>query len=177
MRGRIRRIGHDVGGSDFLEENWGSAGLKLCETVNRAQAVEERQRRLYADRNRRGMECSRGDRAGRRAHPGADPGGVHARIVVRGVLDLMRKGAAGGRSQHEEDGHRQRAGNRPKQRSEHWYALRTRNHLIYSGVTLSIPPLWALVRLASKRAVPLFVPERKQPGTFSVTKFGVFSAG
>src|SRR5436309_5656634 len=153
MRGRSRRIGHYVGGSD-LEENWGSAGLKLCETIKRAQAVEERQRRLYADRNRRGVECGRSDRAGRRAHPRADARGVHPCIVVRGVLDLVRKGAAGGRPQHEEDGHGQRTGNRPKQRSEHWYALRTRNHLIYSEVTLSIPPLWALVRLASKRAVP-----------------------
>src|SRR5436309_7197778 len=158
MRGRSRRIGHYVGGSD-LEENWGSAGLKLCETIKRAQAVEERQRRLYADRNRRGVECGRSDRAGRRAHPRADARGVHPCIVVRGVLDLVRKGAAGGRPQHEEDGHGQRTGNRPKQRSEHWYALRTRNHLIYSEVTLSIPPLWALVRLASKRASPCLCPK------------------
>src|SRR5712691_4270921 len=98
----FRRIGHYAGGSD-LEENGRSAGLKLSETVNRAQAVEERQRRLYADRNRRGMECSRGDRAGRRAHPRADPSGVHARIVMRSMLDLMRKGATSGRPQHEED--------------------------------------------------------------------------
>src|SRR3989442_204339 len=153
MRGRIRKIGHYAGGSD-LEENWRSAGLKLCETIKRAQAVEEQQRRLYTDRNRRGVECSRGDRAGRRAHPRADACGVHPCIVVRGVLDLVREGAAGGRPQHEEDGHGQRAGNRPEQRSDHWYALRTRNHLIYSGATLSIPPLWGLIRLASKRDCP-----------------------
>ncbi len=66
MRGRIRKIGHYAGGSD-LEENWRSAGLKLCKTVNRAQAVEKQQRRLYTDRDRRCVESSRGDRAGRRA--------------------------------------------------------------------------------------------------------------
>src|SRR2546428_4111672 len=156
MRGRIRKVGHYAGGSD-LEENWRSAGLKLCETIKRAQAVEEQQRRLYADRNRRGVECSRGDRASRRAHPRTDARGVHAGVVVGRMLDLMRKGASGGRPQHEEDGHRQRAGNRPEQGSDHWYALRTRNHLIYSVVTLSIPPLWGLVRLASKRACSLFI--------------------
>ena len=118
----FRRIGHYAGGSD-LEENWGSAGLKLCETVNRAQAVEERQRRLYTNRDRRGMERGRRDRAGRRTHPGADTRGVHAGVVVCGVQDLMRKGAAGGRPQHEEDGHRQSAGNRPEQRSDHQSAL------------------------------------------------------
>src|SRR2546426_1341174 len=147
------RIGHYAGGSD-LEENGRSAGLKLRETVNRAQAVEKRQRRLDTDGDRRGVVSGRGDRACRRAHPRADACGVHPCIVVRGVLDLVREGAAGGRPQHEEDGHGQRAGNRPEQRSDHWYALRTRNHLIYSGVTLSIPPLWGLVRLASKRASP-----------------------
>ena len=106
-----------------LEENWRSAGLKPGETVNRAQAVEERQRRLYTDRDRCGVQHSRGDRAGCAAHPCADGRGVHARIVVRSMLDLMRERAASGRPQHEEDGHRQRPGNRSEQRSDHQPAL------------------------------------------------------
>src|SRR5213593_81342 len=106
-----------------LEENGRRAGLKLCEILNRAQAVEERQRRLYADCDRCGGDRSRNDRAGCAAHPCADGRGVHARIVVRSMLDLMRERAAGGRPQHEEDDHRERTGNRSEQRSNHRSAL------------------------------------------------------
>ncbi len=45
------------------------------------------------------MNGRRHMRSGGGAHPGADAGSMHAGIVVRRVLDLMRDGAAGRQAQ------------------------------------------------------------------------------
>lgn len=43
-------------------------------------------------------------RSGGGAHPGTDTGSMHAGVVVRRMLDLMRDGAAGRQAQQQDDG-------------------------------------------------------------------------